>query len=512
MRILITGGAGFIGSHLCERLLSEGHEVICVDSFYSGKKENVIGYLDNPKFRLIKQDIRLPITGVGKLDRIYNLACPASPVQYQFDPILTIETAIIGTQNMLKLARKTGARMLQASTSEVYGDPLEHPQKESYWGNVDPLGKRACYDEGKRAAEALCKDYHEQYQVDARIIRIFNTYGPRMMFNDGRVLSNFIVQALLGENITVHGDGTQTRSFCYVDDLVEGMIRRLESDRVDWQPVNLGNPDERSIGDLAQLVKETTGSNSKIILQPFTEIPNRLGDPKQRCPDITRAKTLLSWEPKIDFTTGLQKTIADFKQRLTHKPRLLVFLGHDKQRSAEAREILIGIIERSPNWEFDVVTNDSSLSDMSGVTVHRAPASHANHPLRFVRWSARMARRLHKKHNYQIAWVLAVGKAQLGAALFSWRVHGRVPLLLTALEQEVSEEMLQRGKKLSGFYQFFMRYVYRWQVVAELTSEQVRWLEEERHVSAINYTGNLDIVAQNTKQLLQELEILATRL
>lgn len=504
MRILVTGGAGFIGSHLCGRFLREGHEVICVDSFYSGKKENVAEYLANPKFTLIKHDIRQPLKIPGeKLDRIYNLACPASPTQYQFDPILTIETAIIGTQNMLKLARKTGARMLQASTSEVYGDPLEHPQKESYWGNVDPLGKRSCYDEGKRAGETLCKDYATEYGVDVRLIRIFNTYGPRMMFNDGRVLSNFIVQALLGENITVHGDGTQTRSFCFVDDLVEGMIRRLEHNEVSWTPVNLGNPDERSIGDLARLVKETIGSKSAIILQPFSQIPNREGDPKQRCPDITRAKTMLGWEPKIGFTEGLATTIADFKKRLEHKPRLLIFVGADSKRSKTAQEILASVVASSPEWEFDVVTNDASVKEISGLTVHQVSGTLS---------SARMAKNLQKKNNYQVGWAIAVGRAQIGAALFSWHMRGRVPLLLTAIENEVNDAMLSRGQSLSRWYNLLMRYVYRWQVVAPLTTEQQRWLEDERHVTAINYTGDTNAVAQNTKQLFQELEILATRL
>ena len=512
MRVLITGGAGFIGSHLCGRLLNEGHEVICVDSFYSGKKENVAEYLPNPRFQLIKHDIRQPLEGITELDRIYNLACPASPIQYQFDPILTLETIVIGTQNMLKVARKTGARLLQASTSEVYGDPLEHPQKESYWGNVDPLGKRSCYDEGKRAAETLCKDYYEEYGVDARLIRIFNTYGPRMMFNDGRVLSNFIIQALLGEDITVHGDGSQTRSFCYVDDLVEGMIRRMEHTEPGWQPVNLGNPDERSIGDLAALVKQTTNAKSQIIFQPFTEIPNRLGDPKQRCPDISRAKNLLSWEPKIDFTTGLNLTIADFKKRLGNKPRLIVFLGHDPKRSVSAQEILTGVIERSPNWEFDVITNDPAVVEIPGSTIYQASSSLSRHPLLFARWGARLARRLYKKHDYQVGWALAVGRAHIGAALFSWAVRGHVPLLLTALEQEVSETMLRRGKSLSRWYALLLRYVHRWQVIAPLSNEQLRWLEEDQKVSAINYTGNLDVVAKNTKQLFQELEILATRL
>ncbi len=511
MRILITGGAGFIGSHLCGRFLREGHEVICVDSFFSGKKENVQEYLNNPKFTLIKHDIRYPFKVPGQtLDRIYNLACPASPTQYQFDPILTIETAIIGTQNMLKLARKTGARMLQASTSEVYGDPLEHPQKESYWGNVDPLGKRACYDEGKRAGEALCKDYALEYGVDVRIIRIFNTYGPRMMFSDGRVLSNFIVQALLGENITVHGDGTQTRSFCYVDDLIEGMIRRLEHPNPDWMPVNLGNPDERTIGDLAKMVKEKIDSDSEIIFQPISQIPNREGDPKQRCPNIERAKKVLAWQPEVDFAAGLAATIADFKKRLTNKPRLLVFLGADQKQVDLKHKLLQVVTESCPGWDFDVITNESDISSFENVTVHKVSGSPGS--LWFVLAAAKKAKKLQKKHLYQVAWVLATGKAHFAAALYSWFTGGAAPLLLTALEKTINESMLRRGKKISGLYNALMRHVHRWQVIAPLTVEQKRWLEEDRQVSAINYVDSLEPAAQNTKQLFQELEILSTRL
>jgi dTDP-4-dehydrorhamnose reductase len=404
---------------------------------------------------------------------------------------------------MLKLARKTGARMLQASTSEVYGDPLEHPQKESYWGNVDPLGKRSCYDEGKRAGETLCKDYAIEYGADVRLIRIFNTYGPRMMFNDGRVLSNFIVQALLGEKITVHGDGTQTRSFCYVDDLVEGIIRRMEHEEKSWEPINLGNPDERSIGDLAQLVKDTTASKSEIILQPFSQIPNRLGDPKQRCPDITRAQTLLKWQPTINFAEGLARTIADFKQRMQHKPRLLIFVGKDSARTEAVQKIIDETVTVSPEWEFDIVTNDDSLQKRNGVMVY--PVSN---------WfsAMRVGKELYKKNNYQVAWAVATGRAHIGAALFSWSIGGRVPLLLTAIESSVTDSMLHRGKALARWYTILMRYVYRWQVVAPLSTEQKRWLEDERHVSAVHYTGDPTNVALNAKQLFQELEILATRL
>lgn len=308
MRILVTGGAGFIGSHLCERLLSEGHEVICLDNFFTGSKRNIAGVFDNPGFELIRHDITEPI--LLEVDRIYNLACPASPIHYQYNPVKTIKTSVMGTINMLGLAKRVRARILQASTSEVYGDPQVHPQSEEYWGNVNPIGIRSCYDEGKRVAETLMMDYHRQNGVDIRIIRIFNTYGPRMAVNDGRVVSNFIVQALRGEDITVYGEGMQTRSFCYVDDLVEGMIRMMECEGFTG-PVNLGNPTETTILEFARRIVALTGSKSRIV---FKELP--ADDPKQRQPDISQAKEKLGWQPQVDVETGLKKTIDYFASLL----------------------------------------------------------------------------------------------------------------------------------------------------------------------------------------------------
>ena len=305
-QILITGGAGFIGSHLCARLLEEGNEVICLDNYFTGSKENVIPLLKNPHFELIRHDVSIPFQ--AEVDEIYNLACPASPIHYQFDPVSTTKTSVIGAINMLGLAKRTKARILQASTSEVYGDPIVHPQEESYWGNVNPIGLRSCYDEGKRCAETLFMDYHRQNKVDVKIIRIFNTYGPRMRPDDGRVVSNFIMQALKGEDITIYGDGKQTRSFQYVDDLVEGMIRMMASENFTG-PVNLGNPREFTMLELAELVLKMTNSKSKII---FTPLPS--DDPKQRKPDITLAKEKLNgWEPKIRLEEGLIDTIKYFK-------------------------------------------------------------------------------------------------------------------------------------------------------------------------------------------------------
>jgi UDP-glucuronate decarboxylase len=305
-RILVTGGAGFLGSHLCERLLNEGHDVICLDNFFTGDKKNIEHLLDNHYFELIRHDVSTPIA--LEVDEIYNLACPASPPHYQFDPVQTTKTSVMGAINMLDVARRTKAKILQASTSEVYGDPEIHPQPESYKGSVSTTGIRACYDEGKRCAETLFFDYYRQYGVDIKVMRIFNTYGPNMNPYDGRVVSNFIVQAIKGEDITMYGDGMQTRSFCYVDDLVEGMIRLMNSRDGFTGPVNIGNPGEFTMLELAQKVIELTGSASKIIHLPLPQ-----DDPMQRQPDITLAKKELNWEPHIALEEGLKKTIAYFK-------------------------------------------------------------------------------------------------------------------------------------------------------------------------------------------------------
>lgn len=304
-RVLVTGGAGFIGSHLCEKLIEKGYEVLCVDNFFTGARANVSHLLDNKKFELLRHDVTFPL--FVEVDQIYNLACPASPVHYQFDPVQTTKTSVHGAINMLGLAKRTKARILQASTSEVYGDPSVHPQEESYWGNVNPIGPRSCYDEGKRCAETLFFDYHRQHALDIKVARIFNTYGPRMHPNDGRVVSNFIVQALKGEDITLYGDGEQTRSFCYVDDLVDGLIRLMESRDDVTGPINLGNPGEFTIRELAEHVLDLTGSGSKLVNKPLPQ-----DDPRQRQPDITRAKTQLNWGPTVQLREGLDKTIAYF--------------------------------------------------------------------------------------------------------------------------------------------------------------------------------------------------------
>ena len=308
MRILVTGGAGFIGSHLCSELLDQGHDVICLDNYFTGARENISRLTENSRFEIIRHDIIEPI--LLEVDRIYNLACPASPIHYQYNPVKTTKTSVMGTINMLGLAKRVKARILQASTSEVYGDPVVHPQREDYRGNVNCIGPRSCYDEGKRVAETLMMDYHRQNRVDIKIVRIFNTYGPNMALNDGRVVSNFIVQALKGEDITIYGDGSQTRSFCYVDDLVRGLMLMMESEDFTG-PVNLGNPDEFTILELAEKVKEATGSGSKLVFRPLPE-----DDPTQRQPDISLAKEKLGWTPGIALNEGIDKSVGYFRARL----------------------------------------------------------------------------------------------------------------------------------------------------------------------------------------------------
>lgn len=306
---LITGGAGFLGSHLADRLIAEGQEVMCVDNFYTGSKDNIRHLINHKHFELIRHDVWLPL--YVEVDRIYNLACPASPIHYQNDPIATTKTSVLGAINMLGLAKRRKARILHASTSEVYGDPQVHPQTENYFGHVNPIGPRACYDEGKRCAETLCFDYHRQSSVDIRVIRIFNTYGPRMHPNDGRVVSNFIVQALKGQPITLYGDGSQTRSFCYVDDLIDGMVRMMNQD-VEIGPMNLGNPNEFTIRELAETILRLTGSKSELVFRPLPQ-----DDPTQRQPDIAKARSVLGWEPKVALEDGLKETITYFRNLLT---------------------------------------------------------------------------------------------------------------------------------------------------------------------------------------------------
>jgi UDP-glucuronate decarboxylase len=315
MRILVTGGAGFVGSHLSRKLISEGHEVLVLDNFYTGSRSNISDLLNNPRFEIVRHDITQPF--YAEIDAIMNLACPASPVHYQKHPVQTTKTSVIGTTNMLGLAKRLNVPILQASTSEVYGDPTISPQNEEYWGNVNPIGIRACYDEGKRVAETLCFDYNRQYGVPVKVVRIFNTYGPSMQFDDGRVVSNFILQALTNNDITIYGDGSQTRSFCYVSDLVDGLLRMINSESFITGPINLGNPNEMTIRQLAELIIKLTDSKSKIVGEPLPT-----DDPKQRKPDIEKAIDVLNWKPVVDLEEGLTATIADFRVRLTQSRKM----------------------------------------------------------------------------------------------------------------------------------------------------------------------------------------------
>lgn len=331
-RVLVTGGAGFLGSHLCERLIAEGHDVLCVDNYFTGSKTNVAALLDNPNFEAMRHDVTFPL--YVEVDEIYNLACPASPIHYQFDPVQTTKTSVIGAINMLGLAKRTRAKVLQASTSEVYGDPTVSPQSEDYRGNVNPLGPRACYDEGKRCAETLFLDYHRQHRTRVKVVRIFNTYGPRMHPQDGRVVSNFIVQALTGQDLTIYGDGGQTRAFCYVDDLIDGLARMMATGDEVTGPINLGNPHEISVRELAERVIDMTGSSARIV---HVALPQ--DDPMQRCPDIARARTALGWEPRVPLETGLARTIAYFDELLAGRaprPDRPVMSEADAQMSAPA--------------------------------------------------------------------------------------------------------------------------------------------------------------------------------
>ncbi len=514
-KILITGGAGFIGSHLIDYLVKQGHEVICVDNFFSGKRENIEHHFKNPKFQLIKHDISLPFNHkIENLDQIYNLACPGSPVHYQFDPVKTLNTSVVGVQQMLELARQTGARLLQASTSEIYGDPKEHPQKETYWGNVNTLGERSCYDEGKRAAETLSKDYYKQYGVDVRIARIFNVYGPRMIFNDGRVISNFILQSLLGEDITIHGDGSQTRSFCYIEDFIKGLVKLMEV-KTDYQPVNLGNPDERTMLSIAEQIKQLTKSSSEIVYIPYEKVPGRLGDVMQRRADISKATQLLNWQPTTDFETGLNKTIADFKNRLTNKPHILIFSPAYLPLEGPAEKAVSEIIKRLPGWEFDIITarlkKDLSKETHDGpVHIYRVGSGKTSDKYFLPFRAASLAKKLHKKNKYQVAWAIMASYGALAASLFS-RAK-KVPFLLSVYEGDISDKMIKKGVLLSPIYKLIFRKAHRWQLIAKMNEKQRAWLENERNVQVVQFDEDWELLAKRTKEMFQELEILSTRI
>ena len=516
--VLITGGAGFIGSHLCGHFLEMGHKVICIDSFFSGKKENIMSFIKNDNFTLIKHNIIYPLKQkFDRLDEIYNLACPASPMQYQFDPVLTLKTSVDGTLNMLDLARKYGAKMLHTSTSEVYGDPLEHPQKESYFGNVDPLGKRACYDEGKRSAETLCKDYNLQYKVDVRIVRLFNIYGPHMMFNDGRVMSNFILQGLLGDDITVHGDGSQSRSFMYITDLLNAFNKLMAADssKVNIGPINLGNPDERTILSLAEDINKLTGQKSRIEMIPYDNIPERLGDPKQRKPDISRAKELLNWEPKVDYNYGIKKTIDDFRARLDEKTRIVVFSPAFMPIKGPAENVAKELIERMVSYDFDIITAKlspkfKSYEKVGRMNIYRIGSGRNLDKYLLAFFGPFKAWQLHKKNNYQAAWSIMASYGAIATIIFS--LLTRVAFLVSLFEGKIDNTASIKKRLFSPIYRLIFRRAHKLQVVADLTQEQQAWLEDERVIRPVDMDKGLDYAMKKTREDFQQLEILTSRL
>lgn len=516
--ILITGGAGFIGSNLCDFLIKQGHQVFCVDSFFSGKKENIEHLLKNKNFTLIKYNIINPLNlKIKQLDEIYHLACPASPVQYQFDPILTMRTSIEGTINILNLARKYNAKVLYTSTSEVYGDPLEHPQKESYYGNVDPLGKRGCYEGGKRAAECLCKDFSEQFGVDVRIVRLFNVYGPRMMFNDGRVISNFILQALLGEDMTIHGSGKQSRSFMYIDDLILAFDKVMSIDKevIGIGPLNLGNPDERSIESLAMDIKNISGSSSDLVYLDYETIPGRLGDPQRRCPDISKAKAMLGWEPKINFNIGLNKVIEDFKLRLNNKSKIVAFIPFYLPLEGPAEKSLKEITNHLLAYDVDVITSrgikDFAKEERIGrVNIYRVGWGNKYDKYFLPIFGLRKAWLLNKEKKYIVSWGIMASYGALAALLFSF--IARISTLISLYEGNADNVKNVKRKVYQPIYKFIFKRANKLQLVADLDEQQLAWLEDDKIISPVDMDKGWDYVAKKTKEELQNLEILSSRI
>lgn len=445
----MTGGAGFVGSHLCERLLSEGHRVICLDNFYSGSRGNIAHLLGNPRFELVCHNIIEPF--YRKVDAIYNLACPASPVSYQFDPVYTVKTNIMGALHMLDLARKTGARILQASTSEVYGDPSEHPQKETYWGNVNVASPRACYDEGKRAAETLFYDYAREYGVDIRVVRIFNTYGPRMAANDGRAVSNFITQAIRGDDIVVYGTGNQTRSFMYIDDLVDGLVAMMAHGAFQG-PVNIGNPNEITIADLAHKVLSATGSLSKIIYRDGLK-----NDPQKRNPDITLAKEHFSFAPKVDLSEGLRKTVAYFRERLKKKTNIVVFTTAYKPLMGPAEKYLESVIAKMPHTHFHIITSKlrrglSAKEEGENYIIYRVGFGFAFDKYLLPLLGIIKASRLQTKNHFSMVWALMASYGALAGLLF--RVLHKAPYIVLMQKGDLEERALAKVRFIWPLYKF----------------------------------------------------------
>ena len=517
MRILITGGAGFIGSNLTKYLLNQGHEIIVVDNFFSGKKDNIKEFLNNPKFKLIVHDIRKPLK-ISNIDQIYHLASLASPDHYLFDPIATFETNIIGTKNILDLAVKNRAKILFTSTSEIYGDPLIRPQKENYFGNVDPIGRRSCYDEGKRAAETLFMDYHRQYRLNIRIVRLFNVYGPKMALNDGRVISNFIVQALNNERLTIYGDGSHTRSFIYIDDLLPALVKIMEQDE-DIGPVNLGNPEEKSIIDLANTIQKLMHISNRFYFIKADLQLGRLDDPKVRCPDISRAKSLIDWEPKVSLKKGLFKTIEYLRRQLKDKDRVLILSTSYSPIEGPAERMVRKVTDRLNLWEFDLITAKldkklSSFEKVNRVNVYRLGFGKKIDKYLLPFLVIKKAKQLNKKNNYKIIWSVMATYASLAGLMFLFFVK-KLPFMITMDKDEKSKRVQNKADWIYPVYRLIFKKSH-----AVITFDQ----ELKDKLDMIYYDSKIinlpfdeegskwDIVTKKVKETLQRLEILGTRL
>lgn len=517
MRVLITGGAGFIGSNLCKYLLDQGQEVIVVDNFSSGQKENIVEFLDNPKFKLIVHDIRKFLKLKG-LDQIYHLASLASPDHYLFDPVATLETNILGTKNILDLALENKARVLFSSTSEIYGDPQVHPQREDYFGNVNPLGRRSCYDEGKRAAETLLMDYHREYHLDIRLVRLFNVYGPKMAMNDGRVISNFIVQALNNEKMTIYGDGSHTRSFMYIDDLLSALTKVMEQSE-DIGPINLGNPEEKTILELAEQIKETTKAKQNFTFIQKDLHSGRLDDPQVRCPDIRRAQTIINWQPQIDLEKGLKKTIDYFKEINKKKNKVLIFATSFYPLEGPAEKMVRKIIDRLSFWEFDVITAklDPSLKSeesINNVRVYRLGKGSKldKYLLPFLALSK--AKKLYKENNYKIIWSVMATYASLAGLFFSIFIQ-KLPFLITMDKNEKSKRVQKKVEWIYPIYRLFFKKSHTVITFNKELKDKLDMIYYDSKIINIPFdeeSAKWDVIAQKIKKTLQKLEILGTRL